>query len=29
MASSPLKMLRIHGDSKDVHATWLELPLQV
>ena len=29
MAPSPLKMLRIHGDSKDVHATRLELPIQV
>lgn len=29
MAPSPLKMLRIYGDSKDVHATRLELPVQV
>ena len=29
MAPSPLKMLRIYGDSTDVHATRLELPVQV
>lgn len=28
-APSLLKMLRIHGDSKDVHVTGLELLLQV